>query len=318
MTAPPTPSGLADRIMGAVELDALLPFPVAIAALQSALGRVGTSSTPRTAVDLAAGQLLLMPSELDRFVGCKVISVAPGNPEHGLPRIQGVYLLMDAATLTPLAYLDGAELTAIRTPAVSAALVDLVAAPDARTLGLFGAGPQAVRHVAAMRAIRDIERVAVVGRSPARLEATIAQLRASGVDAVTSDPESAAHSDLIVCATSASSPVLADADIPAGATVVAVGSHEPHRRELPGELLGRSHVIVESREVATTEAGDVIQAIAEGHLDEAALVEFGDVATAVTGFDPTRPRVIKTCGVGWQDLVVAGEAYERLGTRPLA
>ncbi|RXZ44097.1 ornithine cyclodeaminase family protein, partial [Agromyces binzhouensis] len=123
---------------------------------------------PRCVVDVRQGQLLLMPSELGRWVGQKLATVAPANPARGLERIQALYVLIDAETLAPVAVLDGTELTNLRTPAVSAAALDVVAEPDAATLVVFGTGPQGVRHVEAMRAIRPIERVRFVGRDPGR------------------------------------------------------------------------------------------------------------------------------------------------------
>ncbi|MDV9191329.1 ornithine cyclodeaminase family protein, partial [Streptomyces sp. SR27] len=74
----------------------------------------------RTAVPVPAGELLLMPAAFGSFAGVKIAGVAPGNAALGLPRITGSYLLLDGTDLRPLALLDGAALTELRTPAVSA------------------------------------------------------------------------------------------------------------------------------------------------------------------------------------------------------
>lgn len=266
----------------------------------------------RSIVDVSQGQLLLMPAEDSEFVGCKVLSVAPANPAAGLERIQGIFLLMDAATLTLQAMFDGVALTSLRTPAVSAAAIDRVAESDARTLGIIGTGPQAIAHAHAIRTVRPIETVLIAGTSSAKSDAAADVLRAEGIDAVAASAEEAAGADIVVCATTASDPVLEHRWVSPTATVVAIGSHESQKRELPGELLEAAQVIVESRGVALSEAGDVIQAIGEGHLSADALIELGAVVSGEWRVDATRPRVVKTCGVGWQDLAIAAVAHRAL------
>ena len=91
----------------------------------------------------------LQPNAYKIDIGVKLGGVAPENPGRGLPRITGVFVLFDGPTLEPVALLDAPELTALRTPAVSAAIVDLIAPPEASRLVVFGSGPQAVRHVEA-------------------------------------------------------------------------------------------------------------------------------------------------------------------------
>lgn len=279
----------------------------AIRVLQSTLreGFDPDGDPPRSIVDVRHGQLLLMPADLGGYAGQKLATVAPGNPARGLDRIQAIFVLLDAETLTPLALLDGTELTSIRTPAVSAAVADLVATPDASSLVVFGAGPQGVRHVEAMRAVRDIRRIRFVGRDAANVQRAVDRVSSPGLDVAVGSAADVASADLVVCATTAREPLFDAALVGDDATVVAVGSHEPEARELPGELLGRAQVIVESDRVARTEAGDVILAIAEGHLAPDALTP---MARLFDGRDPVasdRPRVVKTCGMGWQDLAVA-------------
>ncbi|GAA1057008.1 ornithine cyclodeaminase [Agromyces luteolus] len=268
---------------------------------------------PRSVVEVGHGQLLLMPSELGGWVGQKLATVAPGNPARGLERIQALYVLIDAETLAPVAVLDGTELTNLRTPAVSAAVLDVVAAPDAASLVVFGTGPQGVRHVEAMRAIRPIDRVRFVGREPGKARDAVARVSRPGLDAAVGSAADVADADVVVCATTAREPLFDATLVADRAAVVAVGSHEPSARELPGDLLGRAHVIVESERVALAEAGDVILAIGEGHLSAGALIPFA----TLFGGEPVpsdRPRVVKTCGMGWQDLAVAPLALANGGS----
>src|SRR5213078_4127826 len=118
-----------------------------------------------------------------------------------LPRVQGVYLLLDGTTLAPLALLDGIALTALRTPAVSAVAVRHLATPDAARLLVFGTGPQAWGHVAAVRAVRPIGHVDVVGRRPERVAELVGHCRAAGLSAAAASPGDVAGADIVCCCT---------------------------------------------------------------------------------------------------------------------
>jgi ornithine cyclodeaminase/alanine dehydrogenase-like protein (mu-crystallin family) len=258
----------------------------------------------RTIADVPAGQILLMPAAVPGYAGVKVVTVAPGNRE--LPRIQGVYLLLDGGTLTPIALLDGIGLTAVRTPAVSAVAVRHLAAPDASRLVVFGTGPQAWGHVRALCAVRPVEHVTVVGRS--RTDEFLARCRAAGLDASAGTPDAVAGADVVACCTTAREPLFPGHLVPDRAVVVAAGSHEPTAREVDGELVARSEVYVESRAAALREAGDLIIPGVERVTGNLAELVTGEARAA-----KDRPRLFKSVGMAWQDLVVAVAAYERPG-----
>ena len=297
----PTPWFSADEIFARVG------FGAAVRALQAAVrgGLDPAHDFSRSILNVDQGQLLLMPSESADFVGVKVATVAPGNPQLGRPRIQGTYLLMDAGTLSPVALLDGVALTTLRTPAVSAAVADLLAPADVEHLVVFGSGPQAWGHVEAMRAIRRIDRLTVVGRHPGRAEALAERARASGLPARTGTPDAVGDAQLIVCATTARTPLFDGGLVPLDSCTVAVGSHEPDARELPGALIGRAQVVVEDSQVALREGGDVLIPLREGVIEAGSLVPMRDILTGAVAVDRARPRVFTSSGMSWQDLVVA-------------
>jgi ornithine cyclodeaminase len=287
-----------------------VPWRDAIDAIRQALvdGLDPGSQPARTAVPMAAGELLLMPAEFGAAAGVKVLSVAPGNDALGLPRIQATYTLMDSRTLAPIAVLDGAALTTLRTPALSAVAVDALAAADARRLVVLGAGPQAEGHVHAMLAIRPVDDVRIVSRSAGGADALVGRLARQGLRAVVGTPADVADADLVVAATSAAAPVIDGGLVRDGAVVVAVGSHHPGRRELPAALLGRSLVVVEDVATALREAGDVVMALEEGALDVEALLPIAELVRGPRRERGAAPAVFKSVGQGWQDLVVAGAA----------
>ncbi|HUV58059.1 MAG TPA: hypothetical protein VMV96_04565, partial [Acidimicrobiales bacterium] len=89
--------------ISADEVFARVSFGAAIRAIQRDLtaGIDPTRDFARSVHSVNHGQLLLMPAQSSDFVGVKVLTVAPGNPALGKAMIQAVYLLMDAATLSP-------------------------------------------------------------------------------------------------------------------------------------------------------------------------------------------------------------------------
>lgn len=290
---------------------ARVSFAAAVRAVKSALvaGLDPSLDPSRSILDLTAGQLLLMPSESADFVGTKIASVAPGNPALGLPRIQGTYLLMDANTLGPIALLDGTALTTLRTPAVSAAAADYLAPAEIDHLVIFGSGPQAWGHIEALRAIRDIARVSVVARNPERAEALAARVAASGILARVGAASDVRDAQLIVCATTARSPLFDGTLVPDDSCSIAVGSHEPGARELDSSLMARAQIAVEDVTAALREAGDVIVPLAEGLFDSRSLIPLLDLATGAATVDRSRPTVFKSVGMSWEDLVIAGAVY---------
>lgn len=276
-----------------------------------AAGLDPAADPPRQTVPLRSGQFLLMPSEGTRgaHVGIKVATVAPDNPGRDLPRVQASYLLFDADTLGLVAVLDGTALTTLRTPAVSVAAVAsrLRAGTGPAAVAVFGAGPQAHGHVATLAAAlaphRPLGPVSQLVRDPARVPpidgATVVALD----DPRTGDVLRAA--EVVVCATSARSPLFDAGLIADSAVVIAVGSHEPDARELPGALLARATVVVEDVATALREAGDVCLALDEHGLRVADLVPMRDLVTGRATPDPGRPLVFKSVGMAWEDLVVA-------------
>jgi len=293
--------------LDAATVTAALTWPTAIDAIAAAVAVVDAVAAPaRTSVPIAAGELLLMPAELGATFGVKVLTIAPGNPAHGRPRIQGLYVLFDPRTCAPLAVLDGAALTALRTPAVSAFAVDQLAAAAASTLVVFGAGPQAEAHVHAIASIRALRSVTVVGRDQAHAGGLVDRLTTAGLDAVAGTDDAVASADIVVCATTAREPLFDGRLLAATGCVVAIGSHEPDARELDDTVLRRADlVVVEDRATALRQAGDVIIAVDHGVLDVGRLIPIGELAAAGRLHPSTGISVFKSVGMGWQDLAIA-------------
>jgi ornithine cyclodeaminase/alanine dehydrogenase-like protein (mu-crystallin family) len=280
----------------------------AVEAIRHALcdGLDPAADPARSSVELAHGQFLLMPSESPAAAGVKVVTVAPENPARGLPRIQAAYLLFDPGTLSLRAVLDGAALTTLRTPAVSvAAVLDRLPHRPLR-VAVVGSGPQAVGHVATLAAVRPLEEATYLVRDPSRAPVEAVALGTP----LASEVLSAA--DVVVCATSARSPLFDSRVLGDGVVVIAVGSHEPDARELDSALLGRATVVVEDIRTSRREAGDVVLAINEGAVTQDDLVPMDGVIRGVVAVPSGRPLVFKSVGMSWQDLVVAEAVLTQL------
>jgi ornithine cyclodeaminase/alanine dehydrogenase-like protein (mu-crystallin family) len=269
--------------LSAVDVEQRLGQLDAVDALEAALheGLDPEADLPREVVDIEHGQLLVMPSAAAADPVVKLVTVG------GTPRIQGVCVVFDGATLAPIALVDAIALTTVRTAAVSALAVRHLAIPGARRLVVFGRGPQAHAHTTAMRAVRPLEQVDMVGRDRA------------GVD------ELVAAADIVCCCTTAREPLFNGALVADHATVVAIGSHEPSARETDDALARRATVVVESRGGALREAGDVLLAIESGAITADDLVTLAELVRGEAAPDPRRPRLFKSAGMAWEDAVIA-------------
>jgi ornithine cyclodeaminase/alanine dehydrogenase-like protein (mu-crystallin family) len=301
--------------ISAIGLQATLGYGEAVDALDEAFRIEDPSAGPiRSHLTIPGGELLLMPAHTAAGVGVKLVTISQENPVRGLPLIHGIYALFAPDTLVPVALVDGAALTALRTAAVSALATRHLAREDARRLVVFGAGSQARAHVHAMRAVREVDHVAIVGRNPERAAALAAELRAEGIAAeVAADASAVAAADIICTCTTSRTPLFDAALVAPGTHINAVGAYRPDARELDGTLLAQAVLVVETRASALSEAGDVVMAIADGVLDAGALHELAPVVRGQDGrTDDADMTVFKSVGLAFEDLVVAAAAADRL------
>ncbi len=296
------------RLIGAEELRARLPMEAAVDALEEAFRTLDPGGGPlRTHVETAAGTLLLMPASGEAGVGVKLVSLTPANPDRGLPFIHASYVLFDAETQAPEAVLDGSALTALRTAAVSGLATRVLSREDAHRLVLFGAGVQARSHLEAMCTVRPVTDLVVVSRSPGPAEALVEEGLGRGLAARRGKPHAVGEADLVCTCTTAEAPLFEGSSLAPGAHVNAVGSYRPETREVDSETVRRARVVVESREVALAEAGDLLIPIREGIIQAGHIV--ADLAETVRGVDvrrsPEDVTVFKSVGMAFEDLVVA-------------
>lgn len=289
----------------------------AIAALETVFSGPLPLTPQRSILTRDDDQLLLMPSWDAEAAGVKLVTVATGNPAKGLPLIHGVYVLFSGETLEPIVLFDAAALTEIRTAAVSAVATKYLARADARHLCVFGAGVQAAAHIEAMRAVRDIDRVTVVSRSEQRARDLADSEPVSDIESAVGSPEDVARADIICTCTTSTTPVFDGTLLPTGCHVNAVGAHRPDARELDSVAVARAKVIVETKQAALAEAGDLLIPIEEG-MDPQEVIA-GELSEVVGGLIGRAARdeitLLKGVGVAFEDLAVALAAAKVLVER---
>ncbi|MCX7932156.1 MAG: ornithine cyclodeaminase family protein [Rhodovarius sp.] len=298
---------------------AALPWHDLIEALAE-MFRTGCSAPLRHRHSLPGeAMLLLMPAwSTGGYSGVKIVHVHPGNAALGRPAVHATYLLSSAETGEPIALLDGAELTDRRTAAASVLAARFLARRDARRLLLFGAGRIAAALAECYAACFALQEIAITSRSPARAEALAARLAARGLPARATRHPDPARADIISCATLAREPLLRGADLRPGTHLDLVGAFRPDMREADGAALARARLFVDTRAGAMAEAGDILQAIAEGAITPAAIQ--GELADLCRGSLPGRTaeeEITAFKSVGWagEDLAAAVLAARRACAR---
>lgn len=282
----------------------------------------------RSSIEVTPGSatMLLMPAYLPGLpaLGFKAISIFQDNGKRDLPVGNAMVCMIDSQTGIPSALMNGAYLTALRTGAVSGASAELMGRKDARHLVVIGSGTQGVTQAAAVCEVRDIERITVVYRreeSYTAFQEAIARDwpdlrdRLTGTD----DAESAVReADIICAATTSKTPVFEDAWVKDGTHVSGVGSFTPQMQEVPAEFVVRSRVVVDMKEHALEEAGDLIMPIEQGMMTASDILgELGDVVSGrvTPRQNDTQVTFFKSVGNAVQDMAVANMAVLRAKER---
>lgn len=309
------------RNLDADRLAELLDYPSLIDRLNQAF-QGGCTVPLRHHHDVAVpggndGTLLLMPAWKEGGVmGVKIATVFPGNGAKGLESVMASYLLLDGSTGSPLALAEGRTLTARRTAAASALAASKLACKEARSLMIVGTGRLASELIAAHRAVRPIDNVAVWGRTGHKAASLAARLDTPEcrVKAVTNLPCALREADIISCATLATEPLVLGNWLCPGQHLDLVGGFKPTMREADDDAVLRATLFVDTRAGACHEAGDIADPMERGVIDEADIA--AELVELCRGDHPGRQSddeitLFKSVGTALEDLAAAELAYER-------
>jgi len=273
----------------------------------------------RTGIRLPNENILgLMPAWLSpEVMGAKIISVYHKNSETGLPSHQGVVLLFDAKTGTPLCMVDGNSITQVRTGAVSAVATNLLARPEASSLALLGAGAQARSHSAALMFVRKIKEVSVYDQIRENAESFAKWAEKSlglTVNVASGAAEAASEADIICTLTASRIPLLRRSHVKEGAHINAVGACSPSHRELDTDLVQAARFFGDKLESVMNEAGDFLIPMAEGAVKKEHFL--GELGQLLSGKAKGRQNdsditVFESLGLAVEDLAASYYVYQK-------
>lgn len=264
------------------------------------------------------GKMAMMPGTIanPNCYGIKLVCKYVREDDSPYGTHVGMVLVFDSETGLPLAIIEGASLTAIRTAAASALATDLMANPDTQTLTVLGCGEQARRHVLAMLTVRTPKTIFVWGRNHDKA-VVFADLMTKEIGKVVTAVESiedAVHAaDLICTTTSAKDPILRGEWLKAGVHVNLVGAAIASSTEVDEAVVTRSRFITDYRPAAMTAAGELLRAIENGTVTKDHIVaEIGEIADGKIKGRTSRDEitVYKSLGVAAQDLAAGHKLYE--------
>jgi ornithine cyclodeaminase/alanine dehydrogenase-like protein (mu-crystallin family) len=225
----------------------------------------------------------------------KLVSVFPGNHEHALPSHQGLIALFDESNGTPLAIMDGAYITAIRTGGTAAVATRALARKDAKVLAILGAGVQGESHLETLPRVRDFQEIRIASRDAGKA-ATLAA-RHPGARTVSSFEGAVRGADVVACCTDSHEPVIRRDWLKPGAHVSSVGG--TFGPEIDPATMAAARVFVEWRGAATnpppagahelqgleaeklTEVGEVLAGTRPGRLSEEEITVYKSTGHAV-------------------------------------
>lgn len=292
-----------EQVRGLLSYEELIPA-MDLALIRFSAGKIQQQVRSLMRIPEYEGIFGMMPAVDGDVVGIKLVLVYEKNAELGLPTHQAVIHLFSAKTGEPLASMDGRLITEMRTAAVSAIATRLLSKPDARVLVVLGTGVQARAHIRALRLVRSFDEIRVWGRTPSHAEEVAEEF---GVRAVIDLEQAVRGADVVVSVAHVSDPLVRGKWLNPDIYVNAVATVGLHRRELDDAVMDAA-VVVESREAALRESGDILQSGAKIY------AELGELLAGSVALPPGR-RVYKALGIGAEDVAAARLVYEKATLR---
>ncbi|MBX2818492.1 MAG: ornithine cyclodeaminase family protein [Rhodothermaceae bacterium] len=266
------------------------------------------------------GTLLIMPawseSNDERAVlGVKLANVYTSNPQKGIPSIQGAYILFEKRTGTPVATLDGSTITLFRTAAASVLAATYLARSNSKRLLMVGTGRLVPYIVRTYVEVMGIEDVRIWGRNPEKAKSSVQSLASLNIEAntISEIKEGVDWADIISCATTSTSPLVLGRWLKPGHHVDLIGGFTEEMRETDDEAARLSSIFVDTRDGALSEAGDLIQPLRNGVIQESNIL--AELADLVTHKHSGRSSVqeitlFKSVGTALEDLATAQLAVD--------
>ncbi|HYB03618.1 MAG TPA: ornithine cyclodeaminase family protein, partial [Nitrososphaerales archaeon] len=260
--------------------------------------------------------LRIMPASIypESIMGAKISALSLEKWEREL--VRNTLILYDIIEGKLIAIMGAYWLSQVRTAASTGVATKFLANSDANVLGVLGSGRFAEMQILAISAVRTLNQIKVYSRNEAKRIRFCETIRSNTnleIVSVNTPKEVVRGSDILVTITDSADPVFEGKWVELGTHINAVGSNNPTHRELDSDLVVRSKVIVDSREQALKEAGDLIIPIQEGVFDvDNIYAELGQVVAGVKlgRCNASEITLFKSCGIAIEDIVVAGVVYD--------
>jgi len=272
----------------------------------------------RMHVDYQGKTLLLMPCFSQKNMGTKLVSLFPENEKKDFPVLFGVMVLNDGDTGKPLAVLDGAALTALRTGAVGSVSIRHMTSKKVSTLGIVGAGVQGFHQTITACTQRDFESIYVFDRVQEKADQLkvklSSELKDSEVIQAKSAEELVKESEVVITATTSMEPVLPDKErLFLRKHIVGIGSYKPNMREFPKALFKNIKTLTVDTEHALVESGDLKIPLEKGWIKKNRILTLGRIIMGKSSMnlEGEGTSVFKSVGMALFDLVVSEFIYQK-------
>jgi ornithine cyclodeaminase/alanine dehydrogenase len=311
-------------VLGELDVNALTEMTALISVLENgqiehSRGKVVQPMRSRVTISPYPGFLDIMPGYVKKSdaLSVKVLTSRKNNREAGRPVIYATVLLIDARSGRLMAIMDGGSVTAIRTAAVSGVATRYLARKDARSLAVIGTGRQARTHLWSMLNVRPIEKIIAHDHhieSAERFKQEMENRFHVKIVLVESVEDAVKTADIVVLSTTTTDPVLRGDWLREGMHINSIASATPNVRELDTTAIKKSKVVVDSKEVALLESGDILIPISEGEVTSGHIhAEVGEIAA---GKKPGRLNdqeitLYKSMGLAIQDTAAANWLYQK-------
>ncbi len=315
-------------VLGEQDIYALADIKELISVLENAQieysrGKAVQPMRSRVQISPYSGFLDIMPGYLEKndALSVKVLTSRKNNPDAGRPIIYATVLLIDAPSGRVMAIMDGGSVTAIRTAGVSGVATRYLAKKDAQSLAIIGTGRQARTHLWSMINVRPIKDIIAYDRHIDNAESFKREMenRFSLKILLSKTVEDAVKTaDIVVLSTTTTEPILRGDWLREGMHINSIASATPNVRELDTTVVKKSKLVVDSKEAALLESGDILTPIAEGEIPSDPIhAEVGEIAS---GKKPGRVNdqeitLYKSMGLAIQDAAAAKWLYQKARER---
>ncbi len=272
----------------------------------------------RTHIDYQGKTLLSMPCFTNHNFGTKLVSLMPENPKKGLPVLFGIVVLNDGETGRPLAIMNGAAITGLRTSAVGSLSIKYMARDDVKNLGVIGAGVQGYYQTLFACSVRHFEHVFLYDINEQSVKGLAEKLSAElphvRIHPSTSATEAVAASEVAITATNTEHALFPnDSSLFREKHFVGIGSYKPEMREYPEALFRNLETVFIDTEHAFHESGDIMTPLEKAWISKDRIVPFGKVVTKeVTNYaNENHVTFFKSVGMALFDIAAADLIYKK-------